>query len=406
MQNNKEEHLLSLKVMRLTKPRITLHHPLSSEPMDIPGDTLQPLMPPTISGSEEFQLGEVLMLPSTFGNIYLGETFSCYICIHNDSKETAQRVDFKAELKAGTQVVGLARHKTIAPVPMIADQSLDDVVSHEVKELGEHMLTCTVNYLNAAGESKMFRKFYRFQVNRPLEVKTKAYNFKMDVLMEADVQNQMPIPMYLQSVTLQPQACFELEDLNTIPKDAQANFVEGDNSVFGLSTYLNPMDTRRYLYRLKPKHKDQEAAARSATTVGRLDIVWRTTFGEMGRLQTSQLPRKPPSFTEVFFRVVRLPERIVCGVPFNAECEISNHGRRPVNVKLSADPSPTSGITFFNKSWVSVSDILPQTWRSVTVCLLALKSGIVPLNGLLLADADSYAPYELLDTPEMFVYAD
>jgi hypothetical protein len=32
--------------------------------------------------------------------------------------------------------------------------------------------------------------------------------------------------------------------------------------------------------------------AQFAVSVGKLDITWRTSMGEMGRLQTSQLPRK------------------------------------------------------------------------------------------------------------------
>jgi hypothetical protein len=31
--------------------------------------------------------GGLLVLPQSFGNIYLGETFSSYVCVHNDSTE-------------------------------------------------------------------------------------------------------------------------------------------------------------------------------------------------------------------------------------------------------------------------------------------------------------------------------
>ena len=63
--------------------------------------------------------------------------------------------------------------------------------------------------------------------------------------------------------------------------------------VFGKVDYLNPMDTRQYLYCLSPKpelYKDTKVL-KGVTNIGKLDIVWKTNLGEKGRLQTSQLQR-------------------------------------------------------------------------------------------------------------------
>ena len=63
--------------------------------------------------------------------------------------------------------------------------------------------------------------------------------------------------------------------------------------VFGKVDYLNPMDTRQYLYCLSPKpelYKDNKVL-KGVTNIGKLDIVWKTNLGEKGRLQTSQLQR-------------------------------------------------------------------------------------------------------------------
>lgn len=64
-------------------------------------------------------------------------------------------------------------------------------------------------------------------------------------------------------------------------------------STFGSRTYLQPMDTRQYLYCLKPKQEFAEKAGviKGVTVIGKLDIVWKTNLGERGRLQTSQLQR-------------------------------------------------------------------------------------------------------------------
>lgn len=64
-------------------------------------------------------------------------------------------------------------------------------------------------------------------------------------------------------------------------------------STFGKMSYLQPMDTRQYLYCLKPKPEFAEKAGviKGVTVIGKLDIVWKTNLGEKGRLQTSQLQR-------------------------------------------------------------------------------------------------------------------
>ena len=63
-----------------------------------------------------------------------------------------------------------------------------------MKELGTHILVCEVNYHNGQGEKLNFRKFFKFQVMKPLDVKTKFYNAESDeVFLEAQVKNWLLI---------------------------------------------------------------------------------------------------------------------------------------------------------------------------------------------------------------------
>ena len=39
--------------------------------------------------------GCLMVLPQSFGNIYLGETFSSYVCVHNDSTEICSTVSVR-----------------------------------------------------------------------------------------------------------------------------------------------------------------------------------------------------------------------------------------------------------------------------------------------------------------------
>ena len=41
--------------------------------------------------------GCLMVLPQSFGNIYLGETFISYVCVHNDSTEVCSSVSVRSE---------------------------------------------------------------------------------------------------------------------------------------------------------------------------------------------------------------------------------------------------------------------------------------------------------------------
>ena len=55
-------------------------------------------------------------------------------------------------------------------VSLLPKQSVEFLFDHEIKELGIHILVCTVSY--TLGEERKFqRKFYKFQVLNPLSLK-------------------------------------------------------------------------------------------------------------------------------------------------------------------------------------------------------------------------------------------
>ena len=50
-----------------------------------------------------------------------------------------------------------------------------------MKELGTHILVCEVTYAAPHREKLNFRKFFKFQVMKPLDVKTKFYNAEVRI---------------------------------------------------------------------------------------------------------------------------------------------------------------------------------------------------------------------------------
>ncbi|KAF0721361.1 hypothetical protein AaE_010080 [Aphanomyces astaci] len=128
----------------------------------------------------EFALSNMLLLPDSFGNIYLGETFSSYISVINQFACDLNQVGLTAKLQTPTTRSDLTdkrelRGGTTPPVNpaavLSAGSNLDMAVEFELSEVGVHTLRVGVSYLDPlTNEPKSLRKFYRFQVLNPLTI--------------------------------------------------------------------------------------------------------------------------------------------------------------------------------------------------------------------------------------------
>eukprot|EP00116_Pleurobrachia_bachei_P019201 sb/3479463/ len=279
-------HALSLKVMKLSKPAIIPSWPLQVEPKDCCGEELMALREKDIAvlpKIENFPFGEILTVPQNCGSIYLGETFSSFVNVQNESNQTVRDVVLKTDLQTSSQRMPLSNPTGQAMVSkLVPGDNISEVINHEVKELGGQLLVCSVSYINTSGEKLMFRKYYKFQVLKPLDIRTKFFPTPDDeIFLEAAVTNTTPHSLHMQKVALVPSAIYNVTDLN---------FLENGDSIFAESDYINPEDTWQYVFKLTPKLDAHEKAnVKGVSSVGKLDIGWLSNFGEKGRIQSSQL---------------------------------------------------------------------------------------------------------------------
>ncbi|XP_018100654.1 trafficking protein particle complex subunit 13 isoform X3 [Xenopus laevis] len=398
----KQEHLLALKVMRLTKPTLFTNIPVTCEEKDLPGDLFSTLMkddPSTVKGAEILMLGEMLTLPQNFGNIFLGETFSSYISVHNDSNQVVKDVQVKADLQTSSQRLNLSASSAVV-ADLKPDSCIDDVIHHEVKEIGTHILVCAVSYTIQSGEKMYFRKFFKFQVLKPLDVKTKFYNAETDeVFLEAQIQNITTSPMFMEKVSLEPSIMYNVSELNTV-------ITNGDwkgSSTFGTKTYLQPLDTRQYLYCLKPKPEFAEKAGviKGVTVIGKLDIVWKTNLGERGRLQTSQLQRMAPGYGDVRLSIETIPDTVRLEEPFDITCKITNCSERTMDLVL--EMCNTNAIHWSGVSGRQLGKLHPSSSLHLTLTLLSSVQGLQSVSGLRLTDTFLKRTYEYDDIAQVCV---
>lgn len=129
--------------MRLTRPTLVNPHVITSEQKDLPNTLFTQLLEKDVTavrGAESLAAGQFMLLPQSFGNIYLGETFSSYICVHNCTPYAVQNVVVKADLQSDKLKISLPIHAgKQTPITLQPNETLDDIIHHEVKEIGVHM---------------------------------------------------------------------------------------------------------------------------------------------------------------------------------------------------------------------------------------------------------------------------
>ncbi|KAI9468991.1 MAG: hypothetical protein EXX96DRAFT_590025 [Benjaminiella poitrasii] len=398
-------HLLSLKVMRLSRPQFTATLPTYYE------TTTENNNSPLVEGLEslnitdltashpiegksngiqirDFGLSQMLKLPSAFGNIYLGENFNTLVSVNNESPYIVHQVGIKIELQTSSQRFVLSDAMSTPLDRLDVRANHDTTVSHEIKELGVHILVCSVHYITPDNQKRHFRKFYKFQVSNPLAVKTKLNNM-MDgrVFLESQLQNVSAGPMYLERMRFEPSEYFKYEDLNYVVTGDQDEGQE-KKSVFG-DAFIHPQDVRQYLYMLSPKDADNDRISRTINALGKLDIVWRSYMGDMGRLQTSQLTRKAPVLEDLEiqpFWIEDGPVKIILEKPFKLGIRIRNHSSENMKLVLNTIKVKMGSVLLSGLSSRQLGEVGPNQTTETQLEYFPLTSGLQRVGGLKITD--------------------
>lgn len=157
-------------------------------------------------------------------------------------------------------------------------------------------------------------------------------------------------------------------------------------SVFGEGeSYLHPQDTRQYLYQLDPK-SSTDLVTRSTPSLGKLDIIWRTSLGQLGRLQTSQLSRKVPQMELLELAIIGMPSTIYSEEPFRATLRVTNNTSDAVHIMVSSVKAKMSSILLSGVSEKDLGWVGGRDSFKFELDFFPLLTGLHKLSGLRLTD--------------------
>ncbi|CAN0010089.1 unnamed protein product [Choristocarpus tenellus] len=160
-----------------------------------------------VARENDFALSSTLKLPESFGNIYLGETFTAYISVLNQlqSKDLInaslsaklQSPTDRAELVDVRMARGASTARANPTAALHPSENLDMIVEHTLKELGKHTLRVTVKFstLDAPEGTKprIVRKFYLFSVLNPIGIKIGCLPIKGRPFVEMHLMNNTQV---------------------------------------------------------------------------------------------------------------------------------------------------------------------------------------------------------------------
>ncbi|KAE8689495.1 putative LRR receptor-like serine/threonine-protein kinase [Hibiscus syriacus] len=426
-------HSLAFRVMRLCKPSFHVDPPFRIDPADLfVGEDIfdDPLaaanLPPILSTqlsksmdssdltygnrfllqhpSDAMGFSGLLLLPQSFGAIYLGETFCSYISINNNSNFEVRDIIIKAEIQTERQRI-LLLDTTKSPVESIrAGGRYDFIVEHDVKELGAHTLVCTALYNDSDGERKYLPQFFKFVVANPLSVRTKEITY-----LEACIENHTKTNLYMDQVEFEPAPHWSATVLKADELHPAYNSSTGE--VFKPPILIRSGGgIQNYLYQLKLASPDSAQMKVEGTNIlGKLQITWRTNLGELGRLQTQQILGTPISHKEVELQILEIPSLINLDKSFSVHLNLTNHTDRelgPFEVRLSQDSVHGEKNVMINGLQTMV---LPQVGAFASsdfhLNLIATKLGVQKISGITVSDTREKT-FDLLPDVEIFVESD
>lgn len=397
----KKEYLLALKVMRLTRPTLVSPEVTVSETSDLPGTLFTQMVEndaTAVKGSEKLGAGQFMLLPQSFGNIYLGETFSSYICLHNCTPHPVEGVYVTAELQSDkTKIILPINENKKAQITLNPDETFDDVIHHEVREIGVHILVCEVHYKTPAGLNESFRKFFKFHVLKPLDVQTKFYNAETDeVYLEAQIQNITAGPICLESVELQNTDKYIVTSLNTL---------SNGESVFKSKNMLQPQNSCQFLYCIKPTPAlaTDLKLLKQEKNIGKLDILWRSNLGERGRLQTSQLERSPIEYGDIRLTVIEAKNIVKIGDSFDFTCRVTNTSERVMELQLKLNKKPKLGCSYTGSTDFMLGTLESEASKDFKLSISPVKLGLISVTQLQLTDIFLKRTYEFEDIVQVLV---
>eukprot|EP00579_Thalassiosira_antarctica_P028938 CAMPEP_0202002526 /NCGR_PEP_ID=MMETSP0905-20130828/8338_1 /ASSEMBLY_ACC=CAM_ASM_000554 /TAXON_ID=420261 /ORGANISM="Thalassiosira antarctica, Strain CCMP982" /LENGTH=462 /DNA_ID=CAMNT_0048559443 /DNA_START=95 /DNA_END=1480 /DNA_ORIENTATION=+ len=393
-------------------------------------------------------LSSTLLLPDSFGVIHIGETFSAYLGVLNTSADMPVRgLTVSSQLQTPSRRIVMPSRLDNTPCDIDPSGGIDAIVSRRLEEVGPHILRVEVGYISNG--SKSLRKFYRFNVTKPLNItETVTRSGDATCLVSITVENVMEKQaagggaVTISSVDFEPISGLVAEPISLEVNQHTARGQLSAVQLYDSCGRLEPGECHRYLFCVKA---ESEAAALRGMAfgddLGRAVLTYHKAMGEMGKIHSSVVVCPPTSFSSqgqstgssdnatnskfvvhrsglsvdvaaasaersmsghrnndgsldetlpVTVEPIDPPSTMELSVPEKVSLLIVNHSSQPMNLQIQMRLSDMTGVVICGSSFVGLGEIPPSGGScTIDVRLVALVAGLFSVQGCYIVDLSS-----------------
>ena len=378
---------LELKVTRLRHPALE-SGPASNHLYTESGDLLE-----FIPSNQAGILQDGLILPQSFGNIYVGEQFKCALALANAVYQPIHRVSVRAELQTNNKRLALLESNPSENTDMSGtfepQRVASAILSHTLTDVGVHVIAITVTFDSPLSHAeKSFRKFFKFQVLNPFAVQCRisALPSLSAILVESQIQNAMQSPVTLESIDFRAQEGLKVVTDSSLP------------------WHLNQNDTCSVVHRVSGV-----SSGHNSVTLGQIAITWRGAMSPSATICGPLLTFKPTPVGNREARIdVMLPEdappKFKLGSPVKLQFIVTNLSPSPLELQLLTEQENDLALVPCGCIRTELPSLNPQQQHTMNLNFLPLRTGIHFVRGLKFQNKGTKAVYEPKSTPSMLIY--
>lgn len=458
-------HALTLRVMRLTPPL-----PIrTNAPPFIPHSSQSEAVPSTLS-SPAWQaegapcgIGNLSVLPSSFGSIFASERFRSFISVYNRSADPLSDVSVTAYVQTASSrripLIDVSDHSKSLLQPR---ESINATISVCLPELGPHALVCTAIYtesrsgkgstsnVHSLPPPRTLRQYFRFNVLPPVDVIPSVYSLYRltdtvrlepmiqhtlaaglgpHYLVHVRVNNAISTAIYNTIATFKATPPFFARDLGATPEEStdedllrvrRATMGRGDsrNFIFLIRSNAGESKTaqsRRLRWtetgdrastsdnRSGPANTEGRDVHRRDRELGLVVVKWRTALGEDGTVERKIKAASVVEESEtVSVSIYAVPHEVKVHQPFVARCAARNNGKYPVRLYLQIRRDLVGEIVPVGVSGVGLGEVKAGETARCSITFLGLVRGQHSICGVRVVDMESNVSYKA-DTPLIVV---
>eukprot|EP00298_Acanthocystis_sp_HF-20_P005315 c15528_g1_i1.p1 GENE.c15528_g1_i1~~c15528_g1_i1.p1 ORF type:complete len:397 (+),score=139.64 c15528_g1_i1:48-1238(+) len=382
----KEEHPLTLKVMRLCNPSF---HPSKSVATFLDETALE-------VAQSHIPVNSSLILPMAIGKVYLGETFSCFANISNHTPSEVMLSNVKVEIHS-TQTVSKL-YDLPEKMSLGIGESHNFIVKHQLFDVGNHVLFVNITYtVPPLTVEKSFRRSFKFFVENPLQTYFQMVVVDRKVFVESQIHNTTQGPFILESVNFKPTNYYNISVTSievppVDPSTLQPNQLLFDDSIINANDRVNRIHIL-----------DLPQSVMNGSELGALSVKWKNSDGLSGTIDYPKLFFKDPNIEEVIVVPVSPPSQVIQAQPFEIELSVQNRGKSRAIVRVHYAFDQMINIFPVDISGISLPGIPPQSSYNIKVTMVAVKTGFQKIKGIRLVNHFNNVTYHADDLTTVFV---